>query len=64
LQVDVVVFVLSPVSDDLEAIGKSDSSTPVTIPASGLARFVITGQDSRSLQVPYLFVASLACETK
>ncbi|XP_020617614.1 uncharacterized protein LOC110055564 isoform X2 [Orbicella faveolata] len=41
--VDVVVFVLSPVSDDLEALRKSGSSTPVTIPASGLARFVMTG---------------------
>ena len=46
-----VVFVLSPVSDDLEAFGKSGSSTTVTIPASGLARFVITGQDSMGLQV-------------
>ena len=53
LQVDVVVFVLSPVSDDLEALGRSSNNTPITIPASGLARFVMTGQDSRSLKCPY-----------
>ena len=45
-----VVFVLSPVSDDLEALGRSISSTPITIPASGLARFVMTDQDSKSLK--------------
>lgn len=43
-----VVFVLSPVSDNLVALGRSGSSTPITIPASGLARFVITGQDNSS----------------
>ena len=43
-----VVFVLSPISDDLEALGRSGSSAPITIPASGLVRFVMTGQGSRS----------------
>ena len=36
-----VVFVLSPVSDELEALARSGISTP-KIPQSGIARSVIT----------------------
>lgn len=37
LQVDVVVFVLSPISDELEALGRAGINTP-KIPQSGVAR--------------------------
>ena len=41
LQVDAMVFVLSPDSDELEALGRSGINTPKLPHSSGIVRYII-----------------------